>query len=298
MSKLSRLGIKQLRIMSALLKDGNLSQVADQMGLTQQAISANLATLRDVFDDPLFLRTGRGVVPTALAQDMGSDINAILSAIEQLVERGPFDPALVHATITISASDYAQTVAIAPALRTIRAQAPHLKLILTEAEVDALPARMGNGQIDLVVTIPVNVPDSFGRRVLFEEHYVCVAASGSPLVGRRLSLRALAQQQHVVVSPARANLIGSADDWLRQLGLERNIILSVPHFLLMPAVLEATDAVAFLPSRLLPDPRLGRVRLDGDAMPPGFELVAAWHPRAASSPVIQWLAGMLAAGVR
>lgn len=295
MSKISRLGIKQLRIMAALLKDGNLSQVADQMGLTQQAISANLATLRDVFGDPLFLRTGRGVLPTSLAQEMGAEISAILVALDRLVERGPFDPAEVRATINISASDYAHTVAITPALRAIRAQAPHLKLILSEAEVDALPAKMSSGEIDLVVNIPANVPDSFERRVLFQEHYVCVAASGSPLAGRRLSLRALAQQQHVVVSPARANLVGSADGWLRQLGLERNIILSVPHFLLVPDVLEATGAVAFLPSRLLPNPRLGRVRLDGDAVPPGFELIAAWHPRSASSPLVNWLAGMLGA---
>ncbi|RNF31503.1 hypothetical protein NM04_06870 [Massilia aurea] len=294
MNQLSRLGIKQLRIMAALLKDGNLSQVADQMGLTQQAISANLATLRDVFGDPLFVRTGRGVLPTALALEMGSEINAILAALERLVERGPFDPMAVRATVNISASDYAHAVAVAPLLRAIREQAPHLKLILSEAEVDSLPARMGSGEIDLAVNIPANVPASFERRVLFQEHYVCVAAASSPLAGKRLSLKALAQQQHVVVSPARANLVGSADGWLQQLGLERNIILSVPHFLLMPQVLEATGAVAFLPSRLLPHPGLARVRLDGDVVPPGFELIAAWHPRAASSPLTSWLVGMLA----
>ncbi|MDY0973803.1 LysR family transcriptional regulator [Massilia sp. CFBP9012] len=294
MNKLSRLGIKQLRIMAALLKDGNLSQVADQMGLTQQAISANLATLREVFGDPLFVRTGRGVLPTALALEMGSEINAILAALERLVERGPFDPMEVRATVNISASDYAHAVAVAPRLRAIRDQAPHLKLILSEAEVDTLPARMGSGEIDLAVNIPANVPASFERRVLFQEHYVCVAAAASPLAGKRLSLKALAQQQHVVVSPARANLVGSADGWLQQLGLERNIILSVPHFLLMPQVLEATGAVAFLPSRLLPHPGLARVRLDGDVVPPGFELIAAWHPRAASSPLASWLVGMLA----
>lgn len=294
MNKISRIGVRQLRILAALLKDGNLSHVAGQMGLTQQAISANLATMRDVFGDPLFLRTGRGVMPTALAQELGKEVETILQGLQRLLERAPFEPAQVEATVTISAADYAHCVAVAPRLAAIRAQAPGLKLIMSEIEVDAVAAKMARGEIDLLVTIPAYVPADFPRRSLFQEQYVCVAASGSPLAGRKMSLRTLAGQAHVVVSPARANLLGSADDWLGQLGLQRNIILSVPHFLLVPQVLAATGAVAFLPSRLLPDPRLVELRLAGDVTPPGFELIVAWHPRSAASPLVNWLAGMLA----
>lgn len=294
MNKLSRLGIKQLRIMEALLKDGNLGRVADQMGLTQQAISANLATLREVFGDPLFVRTGRGVMPTALAQELSVEISDVLGALERLVERAPFAPAQVVAAVNISAADYAHCVAVAPRLQAIRAQAPHLKLILSEIEVDAVVAnKMGAGVIDIAVTIPAYVPDYFPRKVLFQEHYVCVAAHGSPLAGHSVSLSTLEQQPQVIVSPARANLIGSADIWFEQLGVKRNIILSVPHFLMVPEMVEATGAVAFLPSRLLPNPRLVSLRLEGDVTPPGFDLIAAWHPRSASNPLVKWLVGML-----
>lgn len=89
MNRASHLSVKQLRIFDALVKDGNLSRVAGQIGLTQQAVSSNLSSLRDVFGDPLFLRTGRGVMPTALAIELAGEVREILQAMERLVDRRP-----------------------------------------------------------------------------------------------------------------------------------------------------------------------------------------------------------------
>ncbi|RQU32757.1 LysR family transcriptional regulator [Burkholderia cenocepacia] len=293
MNRASHLSVKQLRIFDALMKDGNLSRVAGQIGLTQQAVSANLSSLRDVFGDPLFLRTGRGVMPTSLALELAAEVRDILQAMERLVDRKPFDPANVTATVAISAADYAHSVVVAPELHAIRERAPQLKLILSEFEIDTVAARMSAGETDIVVSIPEYVPENYPRKVLYHERYVCVAASGSTLATQVLSLEKLAKQPHVVVSPARPNLIGSADHWLEQLGLERTVVLSVPHFLLVPKVIKAMEAVAFLPSRLLPDPRLAPLRLERDVEPPGFDLIAAWHPRSATNPLVQWLVEML-----
>lgn len=294
MNRASRLGFKQLRIFAALLKTGNLSVVADQMGLTQQAVSANLLTLREIFGDPLFARTGRGVMPTALALELKAEVDEILLALDRLVERAPFDPARVVGTLNISAADYAHQVVIAPRLGLIRQQAPHLKLILSEMQVDAVANKMASGEIDLVISLNDYVPEHFSRRALFHEHYVCVAAEGSPLAEGRVTLSRLSRQPHIVVSPARANLIGSADGWFQAQGLKRDVILSVPHFLLVAPMVKATNAVAFLPSRLLPCPGLVSVRLEDEACPPGYELIAAWHPRSDSNPLINWLVDLLA----
>ncbi|MCX5578916.1 LysR family transcriptional regulator [Kaistia terrae] len=297
MNRASHLSIKQLRILAGLLRDGNLGRLANDMGLTQQAVSANLASLRHIFDDPLFLRTGRGVTPTDLARELGPEVEAILDAMERLVERAPFDPAEARGTVRISAADYAHAVGVMPSLPEIRAKAPFLKLVLTELEVEGIAARMGSGEIDLVLAIPDYVPAHFPRRTLFHEHYVCVTASGSYLEGRRLSRRDLARLPQLIVSPQKPSLTGSADAWFGQEGLERDVIMSVPHFLLLPQMVAATRTVAFLPSRLLPNPHLAVLELEDDTAPPGFELIAAWHPRSEDSPLIRWLVGMLAAGV-
>lgn len=295
MNRVSRLSIRQLRIFSGLVKDGNLSRLADEMGLTQQAVSANLGSLRDLFGEPLFLRTGRGVTPTDLARELGAEVDAILDAMERLVDRAPFDPAKVTATVRISAADYAHAVAITPRLATIRALAPQIKLLLSEVDVDALPEKMSSGEIDIVVSIPAHIPERYPRHHLLNEHYVCVTVKGSHLAGRRLSRKDLSSEPQVVVSPGRANLIGSADEWFRQEGLKRDIILSAPHFLLLPDMIAATGTVAFFPSRLLPDARLISLELENEISPAGFELIAAWHPRSDGSPLIQWIVRMLSA---
>lgn len=296
MSKPSRLNVKQLRVFVALLKDGNMSRVAEDIGLTQQAISAHLVALRDVFQDPLFLRNGRGVTPTDLALELGGEMENILASLDRLIDRAAFDPAGVRATVRVSAADYAHAVAVTPKLASIRQQAPNLKLVLTDLEVDALPSRMGAGEIDVVVAISDYVPLHYPRRVLFEEEYVCVAAKASPFARGRHTLKRLAAEPHVVVSPSKANLVGSADAWFLEQGLQRKTILSAPHFLLVPSIVVATEALAFVPSRLLPDARLAKVQIVEKARPPGFELIAAWHPRSAQNPLVAWLVAMLAAG--
>lgn len=293
MNRAFHLSVKQLRVFAALLKDGNLSRVAEDMGMTQQAVSANLGSLRDVFGDPLFLRTGRGVTPTDFAAALGEEIDAILAAMEQLVDRAPFNPAEVQATLTVSAADYAHAVAITPWLAEIRRQAPGLKLVLTELEVDALATRMAVGEIDLVVSIPDYVPPHFPRQRLFSETYVCVVSKDSPLAGTRLDRKALAAEPQVVVSPRRANLVGSADDWFKQGGAQRNIILSAPHFLLAPEMIARTGAIGFLPSRLTPHERLSTIELVDDAGPTGFDVIAAWHPRSEHNPLINWFVSNL-----
>lgn len=289
MKNIGRLNLKQLLVLHSLLLDPNLSRVGERIGLTQQAVSANLAGLRDIFGDPLFIRAGHGVTPTPFALGLAPDVNNAISALERLVDRAPFDPATTRATITLSTTDYAQQVAIVPRLSRMREQAPGLKLILSDIEVDAVAARMASGEIDLVMSIPDFVPAEFPRLTLFHEHYICVASRDSGFAGRKLSLGELAAAPHIVVSPARANLSGSADAWLRQMDLSRNVILSVPYFSLVPAVLEATGALAFLPSRLLPDPRLCVIPLENDLSPPGFDLICAWHARSAHSPLIEWM---------
>lgn len=293
MSAPSRLNVKQLRVFVALLKDSNMSRVAEEIGLTQQAVSAHLAALRDVFQDPLFLRNGRGVTPTDLALELGGEMEDILASLERLVHRAAFDPAGVTATLNVSAADYAHAVAVTPALAAIRQKAPHLKLVLTDLEVDALPARMGSGEIDVVVSIDDYVPAHYPRRVLLREEYVCVAAKGSPFARGRHTLARLAAQPQVVVSPRKGNLVGSADAWFHEQGLKRETILSAPHFLLIPDIVVATGALAFVPSRLLPDTRLAKVNLVDNARPPGFDLIAAWHPRSAQNPLVAWFVAAL-----
>ena len=288
---LNRLDIKQLQVLQGLLQERNLSRVAAKMGLTQQAISEQLRKLRDLFDDPLFVRQSNGVIPTALAESLGVKITPILRDIEALLEKSSFEPKDQTGTFKISASDYAMAVILPPLLAKFRLLAPNLKIIISEFESDNLHALMAAGEIDLALTFPDFIPSDMPSPFLFEEHHVCVASRHSPLLNQPLSLADIAPLPQLVISLSRYNLQGSADAWFAQEGLTRNIVMSIPSFSAASDIIESTDIVAFLPSRLLPNNKVKILQLD--FTPPSFELVAAWHKRSNTSQLHQWILSLL-----
>ncbi|EPJ49401.1 MAG: regulatory protein [Osedax symbiont Rs1] len=288
---LNRLYIKQLQVLHSLLQERNLSKVAAKMGLTQQAISEQLRKLRDLFDDPLFVRQSNGVIPTALAESLGGKISPILRDIEALLDKPSFVPGEQTGLFRISATDYAMAVILPPLLAELRRLAPHLKIIISEFESDNLHALMAAGEIDLALTFPDFIPAEMPSVFLFEEHHVCVASRHSPLLNTPLLLADIAPLPQLVISLARNNLQGSADAWFAEQGLTRNIVMSIPSFSAASDIIESTDIVAFLPSRLLPNHKVAILQLSDT--PPSFNLVAAWHKRSTTSRLHQWILQLL-----
>lgn len=287
MNGISRLDLKQLRVLKALLQERNLSRVADTMGLTQQAISEQLRKLRDIFDDPLFVRQGNSMVPTPTAEKLGGKIGGILAQVESLLQPEVFDPASYRGTFSISATDYAIQAVLPSLLEVVRKAAPSLKLIVRDFETDNLNQLMAAGEIDLALTFPEFIPDNLRSKRLFEEQHICVAGKKSPWKNQRLTLAQLAELPQLIISPSRANLRGSHDEWFAGRGLKRNIVMSVPSFAVAPDIIAATNTLAFYPSRLLPNRKV--VALDLDTLPPKFEVIAAWHNRCNSSPLHRWV---------
>ena len=287
MSGLNHVDLKQLRVLESLLQERNLSRVANKMGLTQQAISEHLRKLRSLFDDQLLVRQGNTMVPTPLAIELGEKIGSILLDIEGLLKPSHFEPARYQGIFTISATDYSIQSILPELVRVVREEAPKLKIIIRDFESDNVCQLCTAGELDLVLTFPEFIPPSLQSVTLFEEQHICVASTCSLLKDRKLSLKEVAQQPQLVVSPSIANLKGSHDEWFAAQGLKRNIVMSIPSFAATPDILHATDMIAFFPSRLLPNPKV--VPLDIETCPPKFEVIAAWHPRTNNSPIHQWI---------
>ncbi|MCW7552461.1 LysR family transcriptional regulator [Endozoicomonas gorgoniicola] len=291
MSRIDRLDLTQLRVMQALLKERNISRVAGQMGLTQQAVSERVRKLRDIFNDRLFLRTSNGMTPTPFAESLQSKINHILEEVDELIAPQEFEPGKLTGRYTISANDYAVQVVLPPLLAHMREQAPELKILVRDFEWDNLHSQLATGELDLALSFPAFTPQSCHNLLLFEEHHVCVAAKDSPLQQQNLSVSDIAALPQLVISPSRANLKGSADDWFAEQGYKRNIVMSVPSFAAAPDVIASTGCVAFLPSRLLPHPKVKP--LNTRVRPPHFEVIAAWHPRSHYHPLHLWVLELL-----
>ncbi|MCF8070385.1 MAG: LysR family transcriptional regulator [Desulfobacterales bacterium] len=291
MKKIDRLDISQLRIFQALLRERNASRVASQVGLTQQAVSDQLRKLRDIFEDRLFIRKSNGMIPTPLAEVLGKKVDTVLKDIERLLSPDSFDPALVKATYVISASDYAQQIVLPDLLKIIRQTAPGLKIIIRDLDIDNLDELMVECRVNLAIAFPDFIPSSYSYITLFTEHHVCIASKKSSLLKRKLKLKEIASHPQIIASPVRANFKGSIDAWLQKSGITRNVVVSAPCFSSVPSYIEATDAIAFLPSRVFLNDNLTTVELAEN--PPVFDIIAAWHSRSDQDPLHNWIVGLL-----
>jgi len=261
------------------------------MGLTQQAISEQLRKIRNTFDDEMFIRTSNGVIPTLVAENMEHKVNDILANIDELISGVSFDPSELSGVLQISTSDYALVTVLPMLLKKINIEAPNLKVIIRDFESDDLNQLMVTGQLDLVITFPGFIPDNYPSMLLFKEHHVCVTGNQSEFRGKKYQLSEIAKMPQIIVSPSRPNLKGSHDDWFAQKGYKRNIVMSLPSFLSASDIIQSTNTISFLPSRLLPDPKI--VPLELSETPPSFDVIVAWHPRSQNNTLHKWVLGIL-----
>lgn len=291
MSDIRHLDIKQLRILHLLLLHHNVSRVAAIMGLTQQAVSGQLKKLRAVFNDRLFIRQSNGLIPTPFARTLAPQISDILARLEKLVEPKTFDPQTIDSQFTICATDYAQAVILPALLSKLRTAAPNLKVIVRDIEIDNLSQHLDNGDIDLVLSFPDFVPARYPAKTLYTETHKCVISKNHTRATEHWSIEEIARHPQLIISPKRANLVGSADQYFAAFGLGRNIVMTLPFFAAAPDCIATTDLLALLPSKLLPHEKLSEIKHSLNL--PTFEVILAWHQRCEQDPLNLWVRQLL-----
>ncbi len=287
MSLLSRMDIRQLRVLQGLLQERNLSRVADQMGVTQQAVSEQLRKLRNTLGDRLFIRTSNGVIPTPYAESLQPKVDHILEALADLLQPEQFDPATQDRTFTVSSTDLEQKVILPHLVKVLREEAPGIRLAVKKLELDQITTALVTGEVDLVISNPDFVPEHYPALMLYPEHYICVASVSNPAAKKRMSVREVSAIPQLVVSPSRGDFTGAASRWFEHQGFPRNVVLSVPTFTAAKACIASSDLCGFIPSRLLPDPELVEIGLERSI--PGFEVIAVWHQRSGQDVLHRWI---------
>jgi DNA-binding transcriptional LysR family regulator len=144
------------------------------------------------------------------------------------------------------------------------------------------------GAIDLAFHTTEDAPPGLRRRALFTERYVLVGRTGHPLLRKRPTLAQFCELDHVIVSRDGGGFQGVTDQALSQLGMTRRVVLSLPHFLFVPSVVESTDMVAMLPARLVRDTH-ALTMVEPPLEVPGYEMSMLWPERCHRDPGHQWL---------
>ena len=295
MTDIKELELKLLVVLDALLDERNVTRAAIRLGYTQPTISGMLARLRDVFDDPLFVRAQRGLIPTPRALALGAPVKQLIADSRRLIVRDLFDPSTSEMTLTISSNDSIQHALLVPFVKVLRSEARQLHLAIAPPMIEGLKDALTRGQFDLAVTIPEFAMSDLRSRLLYRERYVAVVRRQHPLAKRRAAtLESFCSFDHVLVSPTGGSFEGPTDLALARLGLRRKVRYSVPSFLLVPELLQTDDLVALVPSRLLRKNDRSLVVLEPPIKIPRFDVIAAWHPRVDKDVAHRWLRTRLA----
>jgi DNA-binding transcriptional LysR family regulator len=293
MRDIKALDLNLLKALDALLDERHVTRAAARLGVTQPAMSGMLTRLRETFDDPLFVRAQRGIVPTERALGLALPVKTVMGGIGALLQPAVFEPASAGLTFTIAATDYALRAIAVPFLTALKQRAPRIRVALLALEQALVHTQLERGEVDLALLTPDSTPEDLHARRLFEERYVCVLRADHPAArGGRLTLEQFCALDHALVSYDGGSFHGVTDAALEKLGLARTVSLSVQSFLILPELLRASDLAAVLPARLvagLP----GLAVIEPPLAIPGFTKTAAWHERTHADPAQRWLRELL-----
>jgi len=288
-SQLRRLDLTLLLVFLGLLRHRKAVAVADELGLTQSAISQALRRLRDVFGDPLFLRRPHGMEPTATALALERPVTLAVEALRSaLGQARAFEPTTAEGVIRIAALD-SQQAGLVPALAArLRSLAPGLTLSVLPLGRTAAVDALIEGRIELFLGLLPDLPDTIHLSPLYAETYL--VAARPDVLHRTLDLAAYCAASHILVSPG-GDLTGIVDLELQRQGLSRRVILGLPAFLPALAAAASTGALVTLPARIATAfaPGFGLVTAPPPLTLRSFEVSAHWHRRNDGDPRLAWL---------
>jgi DNA-binding transcriptional LysR family regulator len=244
------------KIFSAILRHGSVSRAAQSLGLTQPATSNALTRLRQQLDDPLFIRSKNGMLPTKFAKDMAPEIEQALAALEG-VEAGPYDNLIdigrLRGNFTLVMSDLEEVLFLSKLITGLATAAPAVTIEVRPFRRDNLQDELELEKVDFVIANLRVAMKNVISRPLASQDFVCVSRRNHPAINKAdktIPVDTYLAQNHILVSPDRGGRHGVVDSHLSTLGQRRRVTCAVPHFLSACLLVADSDHIVTLP-RLL-----------------------------------------------
>ena len=298
---IEKIDLNLLVYLDVLLRERNVTRAASYLGITQPAMSNGLRRLRDLFDDPLLVRTSEGMTPTERALELQPVVRSVLAAVEKAVQpKRSFHAVDSRRVFRIMASDYAESTLIPAVLERLHTDAPDVVLdIMTPSDVSYL--NVEQGKVDMVINRFDSMPQSFHQTTVWQDGFSCLLSKQNAIAAC-FDLDAYLQAQHVWVSktgmgvgvgmdPSAVQDLGWVDEALARIDRKRNITVFTRHYQVAMLLAALPHLVVTVPSKLA---RLMRgnagvtIKSPPFEIPP-FELKMAWSPLLQHNPGHQWL---------
>ncbi|AQS35959.1 transcriptional regulator, LysR family [Shewanella psychrophila] len=298
---ISRIDLNLLVYFDVLLRELNVTRAADQLGISQPAMSNGLKRLRILFDDPLLIRTSKGMTPTERASELKPVIRELLIGLEKAVQpKAEFNALESEQVFRMMASDYAESTLIPLLIARLRNEAPKVILdIMTPSDVNF--ADVEQGRVDMAINRFDEIPQSFHQKVLWKDTFSCLINRNHPVL-KDFNLNNYLKSHHVWVSktgmgvgvgmdPDDVQRLGWVDEALAKIDAKRRITVFTRNYQAASSLAERQDLIATVPSKMA---RLQQDNTRVSIVTPPFdippiELTMAWSPLLQHNPAHRWM---------
>ncbi|MBP1085092.1 MULTISPECIES: LysR family transcriptional regulator [Pseudomonas] len=287
-NELRKADINLMVVFETLMQERNVTRAAEKLFLGQPTISAALNRLRSLLNDPLFIRVGHRMEPTARAHEILKHLTPALDAMSTALSlTTDFDPSVSKMTFRIGLTDDVEFGLLPAMLKAIRLEAPGVVIVVKHVDYLNISEVLMSGDITVGVCLTRELPANAKRKTLrnVQPRLVRADKPASPM-----SLDEYCSRPHVVVSHV-ASVNSFSDEWLTALGRKRQVVLSVPQFATLPALMAGTDMISGL-SDYAAKAMSALGLLYDEPLPfptPGLDLSMTWLSVMDSDPAERWL---------
>lgn len=287
---LRSLDLNLLPVLEAVYSERSLTRASEILHITQPAVSNALSRLRTHFEDPLFVREGRGVKPTAMAEALMPAVRDALDRLRAGLEpRSEFDPARSTRVFNISARDASVYMLAAPVARRLETLAPGVRIAWSQVARAAIAPELSSGRLDLAVDVPELRGADMEREILFSTPYACVLRTDHPMAGKRLTLDRFFALRHIAVSSRREGR-SLVEEMARAAGYRITPAMRLPHHQPALEVVRQTQMALVAPRPMAEASGLAVFDLPFES--PLLGSVLYWRRTSAEDPAMTWLRGV------
>lgn len=295
---ISRVDLNLFVVFDVIYREGNLTRASEALNLSQPAVSHALSRLRERFDDPLFERSGKKMLPTPLAKAIVERVREGLGNLESTLKDGLiFDPATTERTFTIAMRDVLEAKALPEISKRLQLIAPHISICSVQMSRRDIENALIRGTIDFAADVLIPVSKQVHHGLIGSEGLSVMMAKDHPLAlkasSKKLSMEDYLGAKHIQVS-SRASGPGIEDVALSRLGESRDIAIRCQHYYAAAKVVEKTDWLVTLPTTYAstlsdesnPNNPYIISPLPFKAEP--LEVHLYWHQKAEQDPAMIW----------
>jgi DNA-binding transcriptional LysR family regulator len=293
---LRRLDLNLLSIFKAVLEAETLTSAAAQLNLSQPTVSAGLAKLRTLMGDELFVRSNGRMLPTPRALQMKEPLSRVFQSIQSdILSAAGFDAGSDTSAFTICLSDIGELEFLPRLMQRLAVSAPGVSIRSVICDPKTLSEAMDRGEIDIAIGYFPDLKTAvFNQQVLFTHGYSCIVRRDHPIIRDGLTVAQFEQIRHLNVSQD-TRILDVVEQALSHHGIERQVALTVSHFVNVPILVAQSDFIATIPKPLASN-FAGTYPLSIFEPPfaiPKLEIKQVWHRRFHNSARLAWLRGLI-----